>query len=77
VDGAWSGWDNWGTCDVTCGSGTKSRTRSCDDPAPTNGGDMCIGESSETSQCDLIPCPGIHSVYDYKGTNNYISFEHE
>jgi len=47
-------------CDATCGSGTKSRVRLCDNPAPTNGGDMCTGASSETSQCDLIPCPGNH-----------------
>jgi len=59
VDGAWSRWDNWGPCDVTCGSGTKSRARFCDNPAPINGGDMCVGTSTETSQCTLSPCPGI------------------
>ena len=58
MDGAWSCWDNWATCDATCGSGTRTRSRSCDNPAPTNGGDICIGASSETSTCDVSSCPG-------------------
>jgi len=65
VDGAWSGWQNWDTCDVTCGSGMKSRTRLCDNPTPANGGDMCIGESSETTQCDLSSCPGNVKKHSY------------
>ena len=40
VDGAWSGWANWSDCDVTCGSGTQSRVRSCDNPVPAHGGDQ-------------------------------------
>jgi len=59
VDGAWSGWVVWSDCDVTCGSGTRSRLRSCDNPAPSNGGDVCSGLAFEISQCVLDTCPGI------------------
>lgn len=26
---SWSSWSSWGSCSVTCGDGTKSRTRTC------------------------------------------------
>ena len=58
VDGVWSGWVSWSDCDVTCGSGTQSRGRSCDNPAPANGGDVCSGSAVETTQCTLDICPG-------------------
>ena len=32
-----------------------TRTRSCDSPAPANGGDTCPGDRSQSEGCD--PCP--------------------
>ena len=63
VDGAWSGWASWSDCDVTCDSGTQSRGRSCDNPAPANGGDVCSGSAVETTQCTLDTCPGNAPIY--------------
>ena len=34
VNGDWGVWGAWSTCSMTCGSGTRARSRSCDNPAP-------------------------------------------
>ncbi|WAR08201.1 ECT-like protein [Mya arenaria] len=54
IDGSWSVWGSWGRCDVTCGNGTKSRVRSCNNPAPAHGGDDCQGAKEQTSTCVLV-----------------------
>jgi len=58
VNGDWSAWAGWSGCDVTCGSGTKTRTRTCDNPKPEHGGDDCVGADHETGVCILNTCPG-------------------
>ncbi|XP_052786184.1 hemicentin-1-like [Mya arenaria] len=57
VDGNWADWSIWSGCDVTCGSGTQSRDRTCTNPAPEHGGLDCIGSNTETKACIMIPCP--------------------
>jgi len=57
VDGMWSSWGEYSTCSVTCGAGTKQRTRTCTDPAPSNGGNTCAENDLETSGCNLGTCP--------------------
>lgn len=47
VDG---GWGDWGSCSADCGGGTQ--TRSCDNPAPSGGGDDCVGEASQACNTD-------------------------
>lgn len=37
----------------------KSRDRECTDPLPSNGGLDCVGDPTETVQCNLVPCPGM------------------
>ena len=58
LDGQWSDWDSWSACTVTCGNGTKLRSRRCDDPEPLNGGRNCTGKSEETAECATWNCPG-------------------
>lgn len=58
VDGAWSGWANFGSCSLTCGSGQQEMRRTCTNPAPSNGGATCPGASSQFSACKLAECPG-------------------
>uniref|UniRef100_UPI0037E72CC8 complement component C8 alpha chain n=1 Tax=Semicossyphus pulcher TaxID=241346 RepID=UPI0037E72CC8 len=47
TDGSWSCWGSWSSC----ASGTKTRTRTCDHPAPDGGGATCLGSSSQTQRC--------------------------
>ncbi|XP_037655093.1 complement component C7 isoform X2 [Choloepus didactylus] len=47
VDGGWSCWSAWGPCV----QGKKTRSRECNNPSPSRGGKSCIGETSESRQC--------------------------
>ncbi|XP_060077180.1 sushi, von Willebrand factor type A, EGF and pentraxin domain-containing protein 1-like [Ylistrum balloti] len=57
VDGGWNAWGNWTECSVTCGNGTQTRIRACDNPAPDNGGAECAGDRTETEICVQETCP--------------------
>ncbi|KAG8536291.1 hypothetical protein GDO81_026710, partial [Engystomops pustulosus] len=50
-DGGWSEWSEWSPCSVTCESGTRKRTRECNNPSPKCGG-HCDGHNQETELCD-------------------------
>ncbi|KAM9845443.1 complement component C8 alpha chain [Aulostomus maculatus] len=47
TDGSWSCWGAWSTCT----SGTKHRTRTCNNPPPDGGGVTCPGSSSHSQRC--------------------------
>ncbi|XP_034039413.1 complement component C8 alpha chain [Thalassophryne amazonica] len=47
TDGSWSCWGGWSSC----ASGTKTRTRACNNPPPHGGGVTCLGSSSQTRPC--------------------------
>lgn len=53
------GWSEWSTCSAVCGTG--SQTRTCTNPAPSNGGAQCVGSSTQscnTQACDPAgTCP--------------------
>lgn len=57
VNGNWSKWQEWGRCSKSCGSGFQHRFRTCDNPAPTNGGKPCAGRDVESQLCNVNPCP--------------------
>ena len=57
VDGEWGTWGSWGVCTKTCGGGQESRSRSCDNPMPLNGGLPCNGSSSDFQSCNAATCP--------------------
>ncbi|XP_078681317.1 cartilage intermediate layer protein 2-like isoform X1 [Branchiostoma floridae x Branchiostoma belcheri] len=57
VHGGWSAWSVWSPCDKTCGTGTQTRTRECDNPTPQFGGDDCVGDKEETRTCNTQECP--------------------
>ncbi|XP_026362671.1 complement component C6 [Ursus arctos] len=48
VDGSWSCWSSWSTCDATY---KRSRTRECNNPAPQQGGKPCEGEKRQEEHC--------------------------
>ncbi|XP_030625001.1 complement component C7 [Chanos chanos] len=46
--GGWTCWSSWGACL----QGRKSRTRTCTNPPPRNGGKYCVGLSTEQKSCE-------------------------
>ncbi|XP_068599564.1 hemicentin-1 [Brachionichthys hirsutus] len=57
VDGKWSSWVSWGACSVSCGGGTRHRTRLCGSPAPQHGGRQCEGNDVHFDYCNSDACP--------------------
>ncbi|KAG8579260.1 hypothetical protein GDO81_010779 [Engystomops pustulosus] len=55
-DGNWGQWSKFGSCSRTCGTGVRYRTRSCDNPHPSNGGRSCVGLSYELQLCNTEEC---------------------
>ena len=47
VDGGWSSWNGWSPCTETCGGGYQARTRVCNKPPPSSGGNDCTADGSE------------------------------
>ena len=56
IDCTWSAWSPWDACSVTCGGGTKMRSRFVSQPSQ-NGG-SCSGKSAETQSCGSAACGG-------------------
>uniref|UniRef100_A0A8C8RV15 Hemicentin-1 n=1 Tax=Pelusios castaneus TaxID=367368 RepID=A0A8C8RV15_9SAUR len=57
VDGKWAAWTSWSACTVSCGGGTKQRTRDCSDPFPQFGGHKCEGNDVQIDFCNSDLCP--------------------
>ena len=53
INCVWGEWTSVGSCSKECGDGTQTRTRTCTNPAPANGGADCVGEASENQACIL------------------------
>ena len=58
VDGGWSEWSEWGACNETCGTGSRSRSRACSNPAPQYGGKECAGDKIQFEICYNRSCSG-------------------
>ncbi|XP_013395220.1 A disintegrin and metalloproteinase with thrombospondin motifs adt-1-like, partial [Lingula anatina] len=54
-NGTWHEWESWSACSVSCGGGSRNRTRSC--YGPFFDGYPCEGPDSETGNCSAAPCP--------------------
>ncbi|KAJ7351836.1 metalloendopeptidase [Desmophyllum pertusum] len=58
INGRWSNWSMLSKCTRPCGGGVQSRSRTCTNPSPTNGGRNCIGPAEGHWQiCNSQPCP--------------------
>lgn len=57
VHGNWADWASWGSCTVTCGGGTKDRSRTCTNPAPQYLGNDCVGSGADRTDCNTHHCP--------------------
>ncbi|XP_048580774.1 uncharacterized protein LOC5507168 isoform X2 [Nematostella vectensis] len=58
VNGGWSDFSKWSSCTKSCGGGIMSRTRTCTNPKPANGGQECKGDETETKACGTKKCEG-------------------
>lgn len=63
VNGGWSDWSAWSTCSA----GKKTRTRTCTNPAPANGGADCTGSSTETSYTGCLIVSNKKCFYEAGG----------
>ncbi|WAR12498.1 HMCN1-like protein, partial [Mya arenaria] len=54
---------SWAACSATCGDGYQYRLRYCDNPAPSDDGSQCFGESLELTSCSANQT----SCYDESG----------
>ncbi|XP_069798458.1 hemicentin-1 [Narcine bancroftii] len=57
VDGKWIPWISWSACSVSCGGGTRQRSRICSDPSPQYGGRYCEGTDIQMDFCNTDSCP--------------------
>ncbi|KAG8249732.1 Semaphorin-5A [Homalodisca vitripennis] len=57
ISGGWSAWSAWAQCShATYNDSTDEclcSTRRCDNPAPTHGGDSCVGPSIRVANCTV------------------------
>ncbi|KAK7107194.1 cartilage matrix protein-like [Littorina saxatilis] len=57
LEGSLETWGPWGSCSNSCGSGSQSRSRACNNTAPLTGGTNCSVTLSETQSCNVQACP--------------------
>ncbi|XP_063796284.1 hemicentin-1 isoform X2 [Pseudophryne corroboree] len=57
VHGIWSPWQTWSPCSKTCGKGTQTRIRFCNNPPPSFEGANCEGQDTQTQICNDQHCP--------------------
>ncbi|XP_068107017.1 complement component C6 [Hyperolius riggenbachi] len=51
VDGSWNCWSSWSSCSD---SRVRTRSRQCNNPAPSNGGKPCEGPSTDEENCVTV-----------------------
>jgi semaphorin 5 len=60
--GGWTGWSDWSGCSQSCDIGIRHRRRSCGNPSPAFGGQICVGLDVDNQYCsDLLPCTAVNS----------------
>ena len=53
VNGGWGAWTSWSTCGDNC---QKTISRRCNNPAPVNGGQNCVGDRTTSIACTDGKC---------------------
>ncbi|XP_064200825.1 A disintegrin and metalloproteinase with thrombospondin motifs 20 isoform X1 [Anguilla rostrata] len=57
IHGEWGPWGPYTACSRSCGGGTRSTARDCNQPEPRNGGQFCVGRRMKFRSCNTEPCP--------------------
>ena len=55
-NGNWGLWSSWSSCSRSCGHGTQTRSRLCNNPPPANDGADCLGSGLEKQNCNSFEC---------------------
>ena len=54
----WGPWSPWSMCSASCALGVINRIRDCVKPDPLSDTSACVGQNTETTDCDSgVPCP--------------------
>ena len=56
INGGWTRWSGWTSCNVTCGGGVQTRLRFCSNPLPVCGGSDCRDVPVGYKTCNDICC---------------------
>uniref|UniRef100_A0A7M5XCK5 SUEL-type lectin domain-containing protein n=1 Tax=Clytia hemisphaerica TaxID=252671 RepID=A0A7M5XCK5_9CNID len=56
INGKWGSWSGYGSCNKKCGTGSQTRTRSCNNPSPKYNGASCSGSSQQSRNCNTHSC---------------------
>ena len=62
VNGWWSIWSSWTSCNQSCGIGSQERSRNCTRPSPSYGGKPCQGAKREKQMCKKQLRPGRNEI---------------
>lgn len=59
IHGNYSSWSGFSVCSESCGNGTMTRYRNCNEPEPRYNGNNCssFGPSIDIRSCNIFPCP--------------------
>ena len=59
IHGNYSSWSSFSACSESCGNGTMTRYRNCNEPEPRYNGNNCssFGPSIDIRSCNIFPCP--------------------
>ena len=63
MNGNWGEWTKFGACSETCGTGSQTHSRICNNPSPGVGGAACSGDETEENPCNITDCPGLLFSY--------------
>ncbi len=55
-DSGWAKWSSWGSCSVSCGTGTQERLRLCKETTDNADETICPGPDRQTQNC-TVNCP--------------------
>uniref|UniRef100_A0A7M5XD32 SUEL-type lectin domain-containing protein n=1 Tax=Clytia hemisphaerica TaxID=252671 RepID=A0A7M5XD32_9CNID len=73
INGKWGSWSGYGSCNKKCGTGSQTRTRSCNNPSPKYNGASCSGSSQQSRNCNTHSCwSGYHEFRTCEGSSRNV-----
>ena len=51
----WREWSPWSECSTSCGPGSRSRSRTCNQNQQCPNGEFCEDDGEETEGCEVNP----------------------